>query len=299
MLLASASNFKIKLIKGNSKWVGLGHAGTSPIFLKTSRCASLDWVLSGCQLLSPRRFQAGFWAPMAWVETQLYWFPGVGGGADKLHPSSLPHHCSVIGKNKSDSIVDLFLLHSRSASFTQTSFKGDSAKNRTVKLLQKQLLCCVSCSISPILCNPTDSSPPGSSIHGILQARMLEWVVIPFSRVYSQSRNQTWVSRIAGRFFTIWATMQARTVVQLLSCVWLFATPWTVTHEASLSFTISRACSNSCPLSQWCHPTIASSVIPFSSCLQSFSASGSFLMSQLFGLGGQNIGASASSRPLT
>ena len=181
MLLASASNFKIKLIKGNSKWVGLGHAGTSPIFLKTSRCASLDWVLSGCQLLSPRRFQAGFWAPMAWVETQLYWFPGVGGGADKLHPSSLPHHCSVIGKNKSDSIVDLFLLHSRSASFTQTSFKGDSAKNRTVKLLQEQLLCCVSCSISPILCNPTDSSPPwnspgknaGVGCHSLLQGIFL------------------------------------------------------------------------------------------------------------------------------
>ena len=91
-------------------------------------------------------------------------FPGVGGGADKLHPSSLPHHCSVIGKNKSDSKVDLFILHSRSASFTQTFFEGDSAKNRTVKLLQEQLLCCVSRSISPILCDPTDSSPPGSSL---------------------------------------------------------------------------------------------------------------------------------------
>ena len=52
--------------------------------------------------------------------------------------------------------------------------------------------------------------------------------------------------------------------------------------------------SNPCPLSQWCHPTISSSVVPFSSCPQSFSASGSFLMSQLFTLGGQNIGVSAS-----
>ena len=43
-----------------------------------------------------------------------------------------------------------------------------------------------------------------------------------------------------------------------------------------------RACSNSCPLSQWCHPPISSSIIPFSSCLQSFPASGSFLMSQFF-----------------
>ena len=54
------------------------------------------------------------------------------------------------------------------------------------------------------------------------------------------------------------------------------------------------ACSNPCPLSLWCHPTISSSVIPFSSCLQSFPALGSFPMSQFFTLGGQNIGVSAS-----
>ena len=53
--------------------------------------------------------------------------------------------------------------------------------------------------------------------------------------------------------------------------------------------------SNSCPSSQWCHPAISSSVIPFSSCLQSLHASGSFPMSQLFAWGGQNIGVSASS----
>ena len=56
----------------------------------------------------------------------------------------------------------------------------------------------------------------------------------------------------------------------------------------------SRACSNSCPLSWWCHATILYSVIPFSSCLQSFPASGSFPMSQFFPSGGQRIGASAS-----
>ena len=56
---------------------------------------------------------------------------------------------------------------------------------------------------------------------------------------------------------------------------------------------IPRACSNSCPLSQWCHPTISSSVIPFS-CLQSCPASGSFPMSQFFASGGQSIGVSAS-----
>ena len=50
-----------------------------------------------------------------------------------------------------------------------------------------------------------------------------------------------------------------------------------------------RACSNSCPSCQWCHPTISSSVVPFFSCLQSFPASGSFPMSQLFASGGQSI----------
>ena len=54
-----------------------------------------------------------------------------------------------------------------------------------------------------------------------------------------------------------------------------------------------RAFSNSCPLSRWCHPAISSSVVPFSSCPQSFPASGSFLMSRLFASGGQSIGASA------
>ena len=56
--------------------------------------------------------------------------------------------------------------------------------------------------------------------------------------------------------------------------------------------------SNSCPLSWWCHPTISSSVVPFSSCLQSFPASGSFQMSQLFASGGQSIGVSASASVL-
>ena len=54
-----------------------------------------------------------------------------------------------------------------------------------------------------------------------------------------------------------------------------------------------KACSNSSPLSWWCHPTISSSVIPFSSCLQSFPASGSFPRSQFFTSGGQSIGVSA------
>ena len=59
-----------------------------------------------------------------------------------------------------------------------------------------------------------------------------------------------------------------------------------------------RAYSNSCPLSQWCHPTISSSVVPFSSCLQSFPASGSFPVSQFFASDGQSNGVSASASVL-
>ena len=58
------------------------------------------------------------------------------------------------------------------------------------------------------LCNPMDCSLPGSSVHGILQARILEWVTISFSRGSSQPRDRTWVSRIGGRRFNLWATRQ-------------------------------------------------------------------------------------------
>ena len=71
-------------------------------------------------------------------------------------------------------------------------------------------------------------------------------------------------------------------------------TLWTTACQASCPSPILRACSNSCPSSQWCHPTISSSVVPFSSCLQSFPASKSFPKSQFFPSGGQSIGVSAS-----
>ena len=62
--------------------------------------------------------------------------------------------------------------------------------------------------LCPILCDPMDYSLPGSSVHGILQARILEWVVISFSRGSFQPRNRTQVSCTAGRFFTLWATRE-------------------------------------------------------------------------------------------
>ena len=75
---------------------------------------------------------------------------------------------------------------------------------------------------------------------------------------------------------TIWIFVSKKlqfSSVQSLSCVWFFVTLWTAACQASLSITNPGACSNSCPSNWWCHPTISSSVIPFSSCLQSFPAS--------------------------
>ena len=86
--------------------------------------------------------------------------------------------------------------------------------------------------------------------------------------------------------------------VQLLSCFWLFEISWTAARQTSLSITNSGVYSNSCLSSRWCHPTISSSVVPFSSCPQSFPASGSFQMSQLSTSGGQSIGVSASVLPM-
>ena len=65
----------------------------------------------------------------------------------------------------------------------------------------------------PTLCYPVDCRPPGSSVHGILQARILEWVAISFSRGSSQSRDRTQVSRIAGRRFNLSATREAPKII--------------------------------------------------------------------------------------
>ena len=178
------------------------------------------------------------------------------------------------------------------------------------------------------LYDPIDSSPPGSPIPGILQARTLEWIAISFSKA--------WKGKVKEKSF---------------SRVRLFATPWTAAYQAppSLGFSrqerwsgchfllqcmkeksesasavylccccsVAKLCltlqldelqhsrlpcpsqsprvsSNPCPLSRWCHPTISSSVAPFFFCPQSFPALESFPMSQLFTSGGQSIGASAS-----
>ena len=81
--------------------------------------------------------------------------------------------------------------------------------------------------------------------------------------------------------------------IQSLSCVQLFVTPWIAARRPPCPSPIPGVHSNSRPLSQWCHPAISSSVVPFSSCPQSLPAPESFPMSQLFAQGGQSTGVSA------
>ena len=71
------------------------------------------------------------------------------------------------------------------------------------ELQVQQILSCVLVTQSCQLHNPMDCNPPGYSVREILQARILEWVAISFSRVSSQPKDQTWVSRIAGGFFIV------------------------------------------------------------------------------------------------
>ena len=80
------------------------------------------------------------------------------------------------------------------------------------------------------LCDPVDCSPPGSSVHGILQARTLEWVAMPFSRGSSQPRDRTQVSCIVGRCFNLWATREALNL--------LLTKPFTV------GFSLQQTCIN-------------------------------------------------------
>ena len=74
-----------------------------------------------------------------------------------------------------------------------------------------------------ILCDPMDCSPSGFSVHGIFQARILEWVSISFSRGSSQSKDQTWVSCTASWFFTVWVTKEAPyNIWHTVKYIWLY-----------------------------------------------------------------------------
>ena len=139
-----------------------------------------------------------------------------------------------------------------------------------------------------------DCSPPGSSVHGILQARILECIAVSLSRGSCRPRDWTWVSCTAGRFFMVCTTREALfSSVQSLSRLRVFATPWIAARQPSLSITNSRSSLRLMSIESVMASAISSSVVPFSSCPQPLPASEYFPMSQLFAWGGQSTGVSA------
>ena len=161
----------------------------------------------------------------------------------------------------------------------------------------------LSCALSPSVMSdtwdPIDCSLPGSSVHGILQAGILEWVVISFSRGSSQMTDQTQVSSIAVRLFTDWVTWKVLLPLHSVQFSRSVMSDFLQPHESQHArppcpSPTPGVYSNSCPSSRWCHPAISSSVVPFSSYPQSLPASESFPVSQLFTWGDQRIGVSDS-----
>jgi len=147
----------------------------------------------------------------------------------------------------------------------------------------------------------------GSSVNGIFQSRILEWVAISFSRGSSQLRDRTRVSCVAGGLLHCRQILYRLShqgspcicvcvcisSVQSLSCVRLFVTPWIAARQASLSITNSWSSLKLTCIESVMPSAISSSVVPFSSCPQSLPSSESFPMSQLFIWGGQSTGVSA------
>ena len=107
------------------------------------------------------------------------------------------------------SMTSLYICHPAYLTYMQsTSYKMPGWMNHKLdSRLESERKVAQSC---PTLCNSMDCSLPGSSLHGILQARVLEWVAISFSWGSSWPRDQTQVSRIPGRHFNLWATREAQ-----------------------------------------------------------------------------------------
>ena len=124
---------------------------------------------------------------------------------------------------------------------------------------------------------------------------MSEYTHVRSSTFYNSQKLISWWM---DKQNLIYSCKQIFSSVQLLSHVWLFVTQGLQHARPPCPSPAPGVHPNPCPLCQWCHPTILSSVVPFSSCPQSFSASGSFQTSQLFALGGQNTGVSASTSVL-
>ena len=126
-------------------------------------------------------------------------------GSSESQP--LDHQGSVIFKFQICNLSEYIWDSSRLLPVATGSFLNTHTHTHT----HTQILMCVLCPVAqscPTLCDPVDYCPPGSSVHGILQARVLDWVAISFSRGSSRPRGRTWVSCIESRLFTIWATRE-------------------------------------------------------------------------------------------
>ena len=134
---------------------------------------------------------------------EFEWTPGVGDEQGGLAC------CYLCGRNESDMTERLnwtelnWVLQKKSSAIS--GFRSYWRKLTTESESEVAQSC-------PTLCDPMDCSPPGSTAHGILQARILEWVAISFSRGSSRPRDQTQVSHIAGRRFNLWAIREAMNI---------------------------------------------------------------------------------------
>ena len=147
------------------------------------------------------------------------------------------------------------------------------------------------------LCDPSVCSPSGSSVCGILQARILEWVAISFSRGSTDPGIEPGSPSLQAEFLL--SETLGKSLLICIKCIFicccclviklcLTMCPCELQHAWLPCPSLSPGvCPDSYPLSWWCNPSITSSVILFSSCLQSFPASGSFPISWLFASGGK------------
>ena len=163
---------------------------------------------------------------------------------------------------------------------------------------------CLVAQLCPTPCNPMDCSPPDFSVHGnspgkntAVGCHALLQGIFPTLRSNPGLLHYKWILYQLSHQGSSYFAFQFSSVTH--SVVSDSLRPHESQHaRPPCPSATSRVHPNPHPLSRWCHPTISSSVVPFSSCLQSFPASGSFPMSQLFTSGGQSIGVSASTSVL-
>ena len=182
--------------------------------LKKKKCNKLKWLFEKVLQIAEKR-----WETKGKEEKERYTclnaeFQGIA-RRDKVF---LSEQCKEIEENKEWERLEIsvrILEISRNISYKDGhNGMGLTEAEDIKKRWQEYILLCVSHSIvlvtqlCPTLCNPMDCRLPRSSAHGVFPTRILELVAIPFSRGYSQPRDQTWVFCIGGRFFTVWATTE-------------------------------------------------------------------------------------------